>query len=166
MRPRLSGEVQPVSGEIHSDTVDPDTAASKAFDMNLETNSLSGIAPDGTQWLKLKLEKELCVERVGKFHLSGVFKQDWTCTREGCSQCVGQNCHLYTLTVYKEGGEDGEGSLECKLGDTVKLERVEVNNEGFKVNEIAVFAQPRQGKARIKYDCVTVISSQAVTLWF
>ena len=149
MRPIHSGEVRPISGEISlpSGAVgDPDTAAERAFDLDLETYSKSLLAPDGTQWLKLKLGKVFCVQRVLRISKSGETKLDWTCSRVDCSDCVGQNCEIYSLTIYTEVGEDGDGSEDCKLGDTLKLERSQVNIGGFVVNEVAVIAKS-QGKA-------------------
>ena len=49
---------------------------------------------------------------------------NWTCTEIDCSNCDGNYCNLYTLTVSTEGAvSDLSPVPDCKYGDTVKLEK-------------------------------------------
>ena len=71
----------------------------------------------------------------------------WTCTEKDCSDCNTDysNCKHYTLTVsIEEAVSDLSPVLNCRYGDTVKLERKDPDGSSLEVIEIAVFG--KEGK--------------------
>ena len=78
-----------------------------------------------------------CVEQVIGYATDGTPFITWTCTDTDCSNCEGDNCSYFTLTVStEEDVSDLSPVSNCKYGDTVKLETV--NGAGFGVGEIAI----------------------------
>ena len=78
-----------------------------------------------------------CVKQLIWYRNDGTPVFTWTCTETDCSNCVGEYCSIFTLTVStEEDVSDLSPVSDCKYGDTVKLERVDGN--GFYVREIAI----------------------------
>ena len=78
-----------------------------------------------------------CIQRVIKESMSGEPEMTWTCTDNDCSNCEGNLCSSFTLTVSIEGAATDLTSIsDCRYGDTVKLEK----NDGANlyVYEIAI----------------------------
>ena len=118
--------------------------AGRALDLNLDTRSYTVAGSDGTTWLKISLDKTYCVEQVIKYRSTGTPILTWTCTKDDCSNCVGDYCNYYTLTVSTEGAvSDLSPVSDCKYGDNVKLEKNV--GTGFSVYELAVIEE--QGKS-------------------
>ena len=114
-----------------------------ANDLDFATASYSVPASDGTVWLKLTLDQAHCVHQVIWYFSSGTPLNTWTCNQDDCSNCDGDYCDRFTLTVSTEGAvSDLSSVLNCKYGDTVKLEKM--SDGGFSVWEIAVIG--KQGK--------------------
>ena len=136
---RDAGEITPVRAE-QSATYSNNEAlhgAGRAIDLNLDTYNHAVAGSDGTFWLKLTLDKVYCVEQAIWFLSDGIPFQTWTCTDSDCSNCVGDYCSSYTLTVSAEGAvSDLSPVSDCKYGDTVKLEKV--SGDSFGVYEIAI----------------------------
>ena len=85
------------------------------------------------------------MDKVTWFYESGVPIKTWTCTEKDCSDCntIHSICSDYILTVSIEGaGPDLSSVLNCRYGDTVKLERK--GGTSLEVIEIAVFG--KEGK--------------------
>ena len=116
--------------------LDPD----RAIDLHLGTYSYSAATEDGKSWLKVTLGKQHCVQEVHRYSSSSYPSQNWTCSENGCSDCVGNPCNDLTLTVSNEGAVSNLPSIsDCRYGDTVKLER---NDAGeFAVYELAIIAK-------------------------
>ena len=121
---REAGEIIPVKAE-QSATYNNDEVnhgAGRAIDMNLNTRSHAIAGTDGSIWFKVTLDKVYCVQKVIRYKADGTPRYFWTCTKKGCSRCVGNYCSLFTLTVSTEGiASDMSSESECKHGDTVKL---------------------------------------------
>ena len=144
-RVREADEIIPVSAE-QSATKDNDEAnngAGRAIDLNLDTYNQAGAGSDGTSWLKVTLDSVYCVEQVIWYYSAGTTFLTWTCTDTDCSRCVcgsncvGNYCEKYTMTVSTEGAvSDLSPVSDCKYGDTVKFEKNTVGD--FGVTEIAI----------------------------
>ena len=98
-------------------------------------------ASDGTTWLKVILDKTHCVEEVIWYYDSGTPVNTWTCSDSDCSICVGYHCADFPLSVRIEGaGTDLSSVLNCRYGDTVKLERKD-GSEHLNVVEISIIGK-------------------------
>ena len=85
----------------------------------------------------------VCVEKVIWYYGNGAPLETWTCTEKDCSDCKSNDCSDFPLTVSIEGGgSDLSSVLNCRYGDTVKLERTD--GSSLHVIEIAVFG--KEGK--------------------
>ena len=144
-RERVAGEITPVSAE-HSATHNNDEVqygAGNAIDLVLDSRSWTVAGTDGTVWLKITLDKVYCVEKVITYILTGAPSGTWTCTKDDCSNCEGNWCSLYTMTVSTEGAvSDLSPVSDCKYGDTVKVQRTGGSTIGM--FEIAVIR--KEGK--------------------
>ena len=89
-------------------------------------------------WLLVLFSEVHCVERVIRRSGSGSDLLTWTCTNIDCSDCKGDECGKFTLTVSsEETAADLPTVGGCKHGDTVEFAR---NGRGnFNVNELLVF---------------------------
>ena len=97
--------------------------------------------PDGKVWLKLILDKIHCVKNVIRYGESENQWQTWTCTKTDCSNCVGERCGSFTLTVStEETVSDFLSISDCKYGDIVKYERVS-EKESIQIREIAIIGE-------------------------
>ena len=68
----------------------------------------------------------------------------WTCSSSDCSNCVGNWCNQYSLTVSTEGkGSSLPALSNCIYGDTVRIQRF----DNFYVYEIAIIGR-YQGEIR------------------
>ena len=145
MRRKDAGEITPVSA-IHSSTLNNDRekhGPELAIDGDLETAAYSVADSTGKYWLQLNLGHVFCVEKVIWYYGNGAPLKTWKCTENDCSRCNDDICSTYNLTVSIEGGgSDLSSVLNCRYGDSVKLER----NDGSSLHviEIAVFG--KQGK--------------------
>ena len=127
-RQRIMGEITPVRAEQSAtrDNNEKLYGAGRAIDLVLETHSWTVAGTDGTVWLKITLDedKTYCVEKVIWYRSTGAPHLTWTCGKDDCSNCVGDRCSYFTLTVSTEGAvSDLSPVSDCKYGDTVKLER-------------------------------------------
>lgn len=157
-RKLVEAEINPVSAEHSGSTRDlKSNTAGNAVDNNWDTNS--GTSPDefGKAWMKIFLEKDknYCVQKVVWYNQS--FDQSlatWTCNKMDCSQCSGDKCNSFALTVVtvSETNPTNLPSLPCKYGDTVKLESIVAVE--FAVDEIVVTG--KQGKRIFKQDLVWI----------
>ena len=123
--------------------------AGNAIDLVWETHSVTvaGIT-DGTTWFKITLDKIHCVKTVIWYLKTGDPHLTWTCTEEDCSNCVGNECSDFTLTVSTdETVSDLSPVSDCRNGDTVKLERID-GGSAFGVYELAVTG--KQGNVNVK----------------
>ena len=113
--------------------------AGNAIDLVRGTCSHTIPAADGTLWLKATLDKRHCVETVIRYSIDKIW-QTFSCTKDDCSNCVGKSCSYFTLTVSTEGPvSDLFSILNCRYGDTVKLERS--GGGDFSVHEIAIIGK-------------------------
>ena len=145
-RQRVTGEITPVSAEQSATHNNYETryGAGNAIDLDLDTFSITVAGTDGTLWLKINLDKVNCVETVIWYRKDGAFFLTWTCTKDDCSNCEGDHCDKYTLTVSTDKEvSDLSPVSDCRYGDTVKLERNSGSN--FVVRELAVIE--KQGKS-------------------
>ena len=121
--------------------------AGNALDLVLVTSSFTVAGIDGASWLRVTLNKVNCVETVIWKMEDGNPHLNWTCTKDDCSNCVGDYCDKYTLTVSTEGAvSDLSPVSDCRYGDTVKLEKVD--GSGFSVYEMVV--KGKQGNVNVK----------------
>ena len=143
-RERLAGEIIPVSAQ-QSRTYYGDEktyGAANAIDLDFQTKSDTTKGSDGTSWLKLTLGQLYCVEQAVEFESDGTTRQHtWTCTNSDCSNCVGQSCQRFPLTVTSEkaAADNLPPVSNCKYGDTVTL--TEINGGYIGVWEIAVIGK-------------------------
>ena len=116
--------------------------AENVIDLDPVTRSWTVPGSDGTTWLKIILHKVHCIHKV--FTLSSSEStpiKTWTCTNIDCSNCVGDYCDRYTLTVSTEGAvSDLSPVSDCKYGDTAIMQRIE--SKEFKMFEIAIVGKP------------------------
>ena len=130
-RIRLFGEIEPEGAEQSKTANNDDSTygAGLAIDMNLKTVS-STYVPNGIAWIKLYLKKSHCVKQVIQFSFGSLNPfLTWTCTNSDYSDCEGDRCIHYTLTVSTEGAvSDLSLTLNCKYGETVKMESYEGNS--------------------------------------
>ena len=147
IRERVTGEITPVSAEQSATKYNNEAkyGAGLAIDLVLDTWSTTVADSDGKSWLKITLGKTHCVKTVIRYGSTGDPYHTWTCTKEDCSKCVGIYCKKFTPTVSTEGAvSDLSSVLNCRYGDTVKLERV--SGSSFSVNELAVIGK---GKSNV-----------------
>ena len=122
-RERLPDEIIPESA-TQSCTYEGDEdqyVAEHAIDLDLKTLSKTCLRSDGTFWLKLKLDQVYCVEQVQEYFKNGNPLSTWTCSNTDCSHCEGSYCGYFSLTVSTEKAVLLP-VLDCKYGDTVKLQ--------------------------------------------
>ena len=126
-RVREAGEIIPVKAE-QSATYNNDEVnhgAGRAIDMNLNTLSHAIAGTDGSIWFKVTLDKVYCVQKVIRYKADGTPRYFWTCTKKGCSNCLGNYCDYFILTVSTEGTTpDMSSGSECKFGDIVMLQNI------------------------------------------
>ena len=151
IRDREAGEITPVRAE-QSSTRDEDEenyGAERAIDMNYLTQPSIVADTDGRAWIKITLDKTSCVKHVMWYSSGGSVASNWTCTQvDDCGNCEGSFCDLFNVTTSIEGAESDLSSvLNCKYGDTVKLERI-TSGSGFGPSEIAII-----GKQGIHFLC-------------
>ena len=110
--------------------------------MNYETYSRA--KGNGGAWLKVTLDQVHCVRKVVKYGVEKKIKQTWTCTEHNCSNCEGNSCSDFTLTVSTEGATPKylPSISDCGYGDTVKLERV---TDRLDVWEIVIIGETVRG---------------------
>ena len=109
----------------------------------METQTDTGVVES---WLKVNLGKKYCVEKV-IVHLKN--QRNWTCTHQDCSSCAGPGsfCNYYNVTVsFEEGESTSTPVLDCKYGDSVKIEKV-ISNAGNSLSVKEMIVIGRQGKA-------------------
>ena len=146
LRQRGENEITPIRAE-HSRTRNNDeinNGAKLAIDANLDTASYTMANDEGKYWIKLTLEQAYCVDKVVWFYGNGAPLETWTCTEKDCSECKSNGCIDFPLTVSIEGaGSDLSSVLNCRYGDTVKLERKD--GKSLHILEIAIFE--KEGKS-------------------
>ena len=123
---------------------------------------------DGRAWIKITLDKTSCVKHVIWYSSVGSVASNWTCTQaDNCGNCEGSTsiCSYFNVTTSIEGAAtDLSSVLNCRYGDTVKVERIGGN--GFGPSEIAII-----GKEGVQFylsvlnyffiECVSVNSNKA-----
>ena len=135
-RELVAGEITPVKAEQSGNY----TNAGQAIDLNFLTRNRVEADSDGKVWLKLTLDKIYCVKNVIRYSENEDYWQYWTCTKADCSNCVGERCGSFTLTVStEETVSDFPSISDCRYGDTVKYEKT--NREGVRVGEIAIIGE-------------------------
>ena len=146
-RERKPDEIIPASA-IQSATMDrnhEDYAAAHAIDLYLMTSSYTRAGPDGSAWLKVKLDKVYCVQEVAWYGTDGSPVLTWTCSSSDCTTCTegSSSCTSYNLTVSTDRtSTDGLIPVsDCRYGDTVKLN----GGKSFRVFEIAITGKPGEG---------------------
>ena len=73
------------------------------------------------------------------YYGSGLSFITWTCSKDDCSNCEGDDCSSYTLTVSTKGKvSDLPSFSDCRYGDTVEIKKIVDGATGFSVNEIAI----------------------------
>ena len=112
-------------------------AAEHAIDLNLTTYSKTCRGSDGSLWLQLKLDQVYCVEQIRTYKRDGKVLRTLTCSNTDCSHCEGINCSWYSLSVSTEEAELLP-VLDCKYGDTVKLQYTGKGYSSLMVYEISV----------------------------
>ena len=112
-------------------------AAEHAIDLNLSTYSWTTAGPDETIWLKVNLGQVYCVEEASTYKTNGKSDGTWTCSDTDCSNCKGNRCSYHSLTVSTEEAELYP-VLDCKYGDTVKLQYTGIAYDNLKVYEISM----------------------------
>ena len=139
-RERQADEITPVSAEQSATNYNDEAkyGAGRAIDLDLDTYNYAVSGTDGTVWLKLTLDKVYCVQQMIWYNKDGTHRLSWTCTNTDCTNCVGNHCNDYTLTVSTEGAvSDLSPISDCKYGDSVKLERID-GGKSFAVHEIPI----------------------------
>ncbi|KAL5270945.1 hypothetical protein ACHWQZ_G001565 [Mnemiopsis leidyi] len=147
-RKRVAGEITPINAE-HSASKDNDDAkygAGLAIDMNIFSRSFTHAGSDGTCWLKMTLDHLHCVQKVMRdIFVENKYRnpyQTWTCSETGCNDCAEVYCASFTLTVNSVGKAldvaDKPISSDCKVGDTVKLEKTGSNDLNFRSQELVI----------------------------
>ena len=137
--------------------------ASHAIDLNLSTMArVAERDSDRKYWLKVKLDRVYCVEKVMYLQTDSSLDLTWTCTRADCSTCYEEEqewgvCKHFSLTVYEEKvpGEKFGLVSDCKLGDTVRLERIHPPGR-FNVNEIAIFGKQGELSRHFSYNLILI----------
>ena len=125
MRQRPANELTVVSVEISGN----DPGAINAIDLDLKTKTTATPGVDGTAWLKVKLSSLYCIQQVAIYWSGGAFDFTRTCTSSDCSNCVGSECSLYSVTVGSEGTPPHSltPSSACKYGDTVEVQGIKTD---------------------------------------
>ncbi|KAL5253799.1 hypothetical protein ACHWQZ_G013539 [Mnemiopsis leidyi] len=142
-RERVTDEITPVSVE-HSATRYDDEAShgvGRAFDLDLDTNSLTVAGSEGAVWVKVTLDKVHCIHRVIRYANNGGQLLTWTCTESDCNNCTGaDSCSNFNVTVStEEAVSDLPAVSDCKHGNTVNIDK-----EGSLLSmfEIAILGKP------------------------
>ena len=138
-RERLPGEIIPKSATQSCTFKDNEDlyAAEHAIDLDLDTHSRTTAGLDGTTWFQLKLDQVYCVEEVRTYNKQGNPLRTWTCSNNDCSHCEGSYCGVCSLTVSSEEAVKSP-ALDCKYGDTVKLQYTGKAYNSLKVYEILI----------------------------
>ena len=139
MRERLTGELTSMTVE-HSGTYKSDeekNGAALAIDLDLETAAHTKRSEDSA-WLKVTLDQMSCVRQVNRHNKLGEPNPSWTCTSLDCSDCSGDVCSKYSVTLSSEGTPtDGLPPVtDCKYGDTVMI--TTTTGASFTMTEISV----------------------------
>ena len=143
IRERVAGEIRPAnakqSATLNNDEVNH--SARRAIDMNLFIPSYAEAGSDGKTWLKITLEKVYCVQQVIWYFSTGASFLNWTCAKNNCSDCEGDHCDDFNLTVSTDGAAPDHLSLDlkCRFGDVVRLDRI-VGGQ-LSVPEIAIIGK-------------------------
>ena len=88
------------------------------------------------------LDKTHCVEQVIWLYGSGSPVNTWTCSDSDCSDCQGGHCDDFLLTVSIEGAaNDLSPVLNCRYGDTVKVQKSDDGNFDLHVVEITIIGR-------------------------
>ena len=131
-------------------------AVNHAIDRNIFSRSFTAVSSDGKAWLKMTLDHLNCIQRVMRNIFDGnAYEspfQTWTCTDDECNNCGGSYCSFFTLTISEigaaPGGADIPGFTDCKIGDTIMLEKT-ASDPNFRINEIVIIGY--EGKKLVIY---------------
>ena len=149
MRPRLAGEIKPISVS-QSATYSNDEAlngAHLAVDGDLDTQAWT-LMDYTNAWFIAKLSTEYCIEKVLHYWLPDLYIVDThTCSKDGCT-CAGSLCYRWYLTVYYEDGRapGNDAPSGCKLGDTVKIQTISSYTSSYNSLDIYELAIIGKGK--------------------
>ena len=144
MRPRLAGEITPVSVS-QSATYSNNEAqhgAHLAVDGDLDTQAWTLKGTYTNAWFIAKLSTEYCIEKVLHYWGPNLYQVDTqTCSKDGCT-CAGSQCYRWYLTVYYEDGRtpSNDAPSGCKLGDTVKIQTIS-SSDYLDVDELAIIGK-------------------------
>ena len=152
MRKRVPSEIIPTQTETSKSPELSDEARKAEYATDLDLHTSCWCPPhegSGKPWLKITLDEVHCVEKVERYYSNGAVYHTWTCADSDCNNCEGDYCSYYTLTVSTEGAvSDLSPVSDCKYGDTVRLERGEINS--FTIPEIAIIGwQGKPSRANI-----------------
>ena len=100
-------------------------AAGRAIDKKFYTCARTEADSAGITWLKVTFDKVHCISKV-IWYRTYFQIHTWTCTNEGCSNCVAEGttskCDRHTLTVSTEGETSNLPFIpDCRHGNSVKM---------------------------------------------
>ena len=126
-REKAIGEITPIRVEQSKTHSDKESmyAAGRAIDKKFYTCARTEEDSDGIRWLKVTFDKVHCISKAIWYRAYSQI-HTWTCTNDGCSNCVAEGttdqCNTFFLTVSTEGAASDLPSIpDCQYGDTVKL---------------------------------------------
>lgn len=135
----MEHELVPESAELSK--IASGKTADKALDRDLETRAMAGKNEDNEMWLKINFHQVYCIQSIVEFKKDGTSQFEWTCSQDDCDTCEPKDkCVDFRLEVYTEGEKSTISSLDadCKLGNTVKLEKIQLADNSLAVAEIAI----------------------------
>ena len=140
---RGNNEAVPTFVEVSSQV--DDHPAEHAIDLNLGTQAQADRDSSNKVWLQVKLDQVYCVQQVIEFGTDGAYQFEWTCSESDCDACIhhkdNTNCKKWFLSVSMTDDNPIDTNTNvgnnCKLGNTVRLEKLEVTNP-LTVAEIAI----------------------------
>ena len=138
IRERRTDEITPKTAE--NSAMKDGKRPSLAFDMDVNTYTKPAAPSSGANpWIKLKLDKGYCIEKIIKLDYHNRDERTWICTNTDC--CGGDSCDLFSLTVSADETsiKDLPALPFCKYGDTIKLEKL--SSGWFGVNEIPIIGK-------------------------
>ena len=144
-RTRKESEITPIKA-VHSKTLNRNEkfAAAKSIDLNLNTECRSDQGQDGKTWLEISLGEVYCVEKVLWLWQTGSDRFIWTCSENGCDECSGSGADRcgelrVIVTMATISNTASSPPSRCKLGDAVRVERVDYSHyNGIWAPEIVV----------------------------
>ena len=137
MRGRIIDEITPTTAE--NSAVRSNKGPAFAFDMDVNTHTQVAPSSGAKAWIKSKLDKVYCIEKIIELDHTNSVERTWICTNTDC--CGGDSCDSFSLTVSADETltKDLPALPFCKYGDTIKVEKL--NSGWFGVNEIPIIGK-------------------------